>query len=35
MDIVLQDIGKRYGTTWVLDWINLTIKEGKFFLLLE
>ena len=34
MDLVLQNIAKRYGTDWVLERIDLTIKEGEFFSLL-
>lgn len=34
MDLVLDEIGKCYGPTWVLEHIDLTIKEGEFFSLL-
>ena len=34
MDLVLQNIAKRYGTDWVLKRIDLTVKEGEFFSLL-
>ena len=33
-DLHLDQIGKRYGSTWVLDQIDLTIREGEFFSLL-
>jgi len=34
MDLTLDQIGKRYGKTWVLDQIDLTIRQGEFFSLL-
>lgn len=34
MDLILDQIGKRYGNTWVLDKIDLKIQQGEFFSLL-
>lgn len=34
MDLILDQIGKRYGSTWVLNQIDLKIQEGEFFSLL-
>ncbi|APX18026.1 hypothetical protein BWR17_19255 (plasmid) [Phaeobacter inhibens] len=34
MDLILDEIGKCYGATWVLEHIDLTIKDGEFFSLL-
>ncbi|MEO0818693.1 MAG: ABC transporter ATP-binding protein [Pseudomonadota bacterium] len=34
MDLVLDEIGKCYGATWVLEQIDLTIEGGQFFSLL-
>lgn len=34
MDLVLDDVGKCYGAIWVLEHIDLTIRDGEFFSLL-
>ncbi|MFN3253348.1 ABC transporter ATP-binding protein [Roseibium album] len=34
MDLILDELGKCYGSTWVLKQINLTIGSGAFFSLL-
>lgn len=34
MDLILEEVGKRYGTTWVLEHIDLTFRDGEFFSLL-